>query len=360
MESAGISRARSQRGNLHTRDIPSPKKQSWMTRRAFLSTGIAGSGAMISAAQSIGQRVSATDSLKGIGQEARRLLLTTITENSFRGQIRAATVSEILRLEKKTADDLMLGLVPLAKTFSRPLLSHFVCGAVIKGSSGNLYLGANIEVPGRPLGLSVHAEQAAVANAYVSGESAIAAIVAAGPDTVGEAPCGHCRQFLYEVSPDGQLRILLAGTAPTSLSALLPMAFGPSDMGLKKQGAFPIGRHAMSLARPATNALSLAALDAAQKSYSPYTSSPSGIAIGTRDSRIFQGCYIENAAYNPSLPPLDAALAGLFAAGKAADEVVRAVLVESASAQISQESITREALSSLAPHATLEVLKARA
>jgi cytidine deaminase len=353
VESFGFSPASSQKRNLHaTGDFPSPKKASWMTRRAFLSTGIAGSGATIIAAQSIDQHVSAADPLEGIGLEARRLLLTTIRENTFRGRIPAAVVSEILRLEKRTADDLMLRLVPLAKTFSRPPLSHFVVGAVIRGISGSFYLGANIEVPGRPLGLSVHAEQAAVANAYVSGESAIAAIA------VSEAPCGHCRQFLYEVSPDGQLRILMPRTAPTSLSALLPMAFGPSDMGLK-QGAFPIGRHAMSLARPATDALILAALDAAQRSYSPYTLSPSGVAIATRDSRIFPGCYIENAAFNPSLPPLEAALAGLFAGGKAADDVVRAVLVESASSRISQETITREALSSLAPHATVEVLKAR-
>ena len=245
----------------------------------------------------------------------------------------------------------MLSLLPLAKSLSRPPLSNFFVGSVIRGTSGSIYLGANIEVPGRSLSLTVHAEQAAIANAYMSGEAAIAAIA------LGEAPCGHCRQFLYEVSPDGALRILMTGAPPTKLSALLPMAFGPNDMGIK-QGAFPIRRRALSLAPTPADPLIRAALEAAQQSYAPYTSSPSGIAIATRDSRVFQGSYIENAAFNPSLPPLEAALAGLFAARKDAHELARAVLVESATSRITQEGATRDVLSSLAPNAGIEVLKA--
>src|SRR5262249_5625987 len=155
-------------------------------------------------------------------------------------------------------------LVPLATSFSQPPLSNFRVGAVIRGTSGSLYLGANIEVPGRSLGLTVHAEQATLANAYTSGEAALAAIA------LGEAPCGHCRQFLYEASPDGELRIVVSGAPPTKLAALLPAAFGPKDMGLK-QGAFPIQRRAMSLAAAPSDPLIRSALEAAQRSYAPYT-----------------------------------------------------------------------------------------
>jgi len=326
-----------------------PLAPARLTRRALLCTAAAGGGAFLGAAQSAG--LASDDPLSGIGGPARQLLLAATRENSFRGRIAAATVDRLLHLEKKSAEDLMLSLVPLARTFSRPPLSHFFVGAVIRGSSGSLYLGGNIEVPGLFLGLTVHAEQAAVANAYMSGEDAVTAIA------LGEAPCGHCRQFLYEVSPDGELRILVKGSPPAKLATLLPMAFGPRDMGLK-QGALPIRRNGMSLSPGPADPLVLAALDAARKSYSPYTSSPSGIAIGTRDSRVFQGSYLENAAFNPSLPPLEAALAGLFAARKNAGDLVRAVLVEPAGSKVSQERATRDALSSLAPNARLEVLKA--
>jgi len=333
-------------------DILPPETRSGTPRRVFLRTAIAGCGALVCTAQPADHQSTVADPLSGIGRPARQLLLAATRDNSFRGRIPAATVTELLKLEKKTADDLMLRLVPLAKTFSRPPLSNFVVGAVIRGSSGSFYLGANIEVPGRSLGLAVHAEQAALANAYMSGEAAVAAIA------LGEAPCGHCRQFLYEASPDGELRVLVTGAPPAKLATLLPMAFGPKDMGLK-QGLFPIRRRAISLSPRPTDPLILAALDAAQQSYSPYTSSPSGIAIATRDLRVFQGSYLENAAFNPSLPPLEAAMAGLFAARKDAHEVVRAVLVESASSRITQENATRDALSSLAPKARIDVLKAR-
>ena len=41
--------------------------------------------------------------------------------------------------------------------------------------------------------------------------------------------------------------------------------------------------------------------------YSPYTRSPSAVALVT-DQGVFAGGYVESAAYNPSLPPLQAAV----------------------------------------------------
>jgi cytidine deaminase len=60
----------------------------------------------------------------------------------------------------------------------------------------------------------------------------------------------------------------------------------------------------------------------------PYSRSLSGVALLTSNGRIFAGSYIENAAFNPSLPPLQAALAGYFAAGDKAGKIQRAVLAE--------------------------------
>ena len=323
-----------------------------VTRRTFFSAAAAGCGVLTGQAQTAGKRDQVTDALSAFGSQARQMLLATMDGKSFRGQIPPATVSELLRLEHKNADDLMLALLPLARTCAHPPLSKFLVGAVVRGDSGSLYLGANIEIPGHTLGSSVHAEQASLANAYMSGEEAVTAIAVTG------APCGHCRQFLNEMSTTGDIRVLVSGAPPTTLSTLLPMAFGPRDMGFK-QGALPVKQSKLSLPERSADALALRALDAAEKSYSPYTSSLSGIAVSTKDQRVFAGSYIENAAFNPSLSPLQVALAGLFAARRGTDELVRAVLVQAAGAKISQESATRAVLASSAPAARIEVLTAK-
>jgi cytidine deaminase len=103
------------------------------------------------------------------------------------------------------------------------------------------------------------------------------------------------------------------------------------------------------------DALAQVALKAACMAYSPYTKSPSGVALKTRSGRIFAGSYIENAAYNPSLPPLEAALAGYFQAGKDAGEIQRAILVEGAKNGISHRVTSESVLAALAPKAQLEV-----
>ena len=143
--------------------------------------------------------------LSGFGSAAREKLLDAISTPAYRGQIDAATVGELLALENKSVDELMLNLLPLARLGSHAPISNYNVGAVIQGVSNSLYLGANIEVPGQVLGLAVHGEQSAVANAYMHGENGIHILA------VTATPCGHCRQFLTEVVPDGDLRILFTG-----------------------------------------------------------------------------------------------------------------------------------------------------
>ena len=134
----------------------------------------------------------------------------------------------------------MLNLLPLARLGSHAPISNYNVGAVIQGVSNSLYLGANIEVPGQVLGLAVHGEQSAVANAYMHGENGILILA------VTAAPCGHCRQFLTEVVPDGDLRILFTGGSATRLAALLPSAFGPKNLG-QNQGALPVRETRLAL-----------------------------------------------------------------------------------------------------------------
>ena len=46
------------------------------------------------------------------------------------------------------------------------------------------------------------------------------------------------------------------------------------------------------------------ALKQAKLSYAPYSGCPAGLAIVTEDGHVYGGAYLESAAYNPSLPPL--------------------------------------------------------
>jgi len=274
-------------------------------------------------------------------------LTPLFSAKDYRGQIQSSAVNSLLQSEKLTRDALMLKLLPEAKSHAHPPISNYFVGAVASGLSGSLYLGQNIEIPGNPLGLAVHAEQSAIANAYMCGEQGIDTVAVPG------SPCGHCRQFLSEVSIDITMRILMGEKLEAKLSDLLPHAFGPKNLGFK-QGSFPVRRQALVLSSPSSDALSLEALKAAEQAYAPYSRSPSGTAILTNTGRIFAGSYIENAAFNPSLPPLQAALAGYFAAGKSAGEIQRAVLAEGEKSTISQHRTTKSTLAAFAPNAYLE------
>jgi cytidine deaminase len=222
---------------------------------------------------------------------------------------------------------------------------------VVRGSSGGLYLGANIEFPGHSLGLAVHAEQAALSNAYMHDEQSVAAIA------VTAAPCGHCRQFMIELEPEGKIKVLVEANPAARLSSLLPSAFGPKDLGLE-HGAFPVTPVELSLPGGTSDDVTTAALAAIRKSYAPYTKAYSGIAIGTKAGRIYKGSYLENAAFNPSLSPFQVALVGLILSGEDASGISTVVLAEVEGAVISQKSVTEAALSAVAPAAKLRTVTA--
>jgi len=290
--------------------------------------------------------------LPKLNPASRESLARLINQPSFSGQISAADVKALLANESHDIDALMLGLLPLARTYSRPPISKYLVGTVAQGKDGGLYLGANIELAGHSLNFSVHGEQSAISNAYMHSDAGVTAIA------VTAAPCGHCRQFMNELSPGSDIRILIEGSPAVNLSALLPQAFGPKDLGFR-DGAFPVRETNLALQKTPSDDLVNAALNAARKSYAPYTKSYSGVAISARN-RIFRGSYIENAAFNPSLPPLQTALAALIIAGEDYSGITKLVLVEVEGAAISQRDVTESALRTIAPRAELRVLKATA
>jgi cytidine deaminase len=190
-------------------------------------------------------------------------------------------------------------LLPLAATFSIAPISGFHVGAVAVGASGAFYLGSNLEFTGVPLSATLHAEQSAVLNAWMHGESKLQAL------TISAAPCGHCRQFLWELPDAATLPIFIEQTQ-TTLNQLLPTPFGtprPSGQGLLDS---PTAK--LQSTPPLRDASARRALSAAQHSYTPYTNTPEGFEIKCADGQHFTGRSAENSAFNPSVPAVLTAL----------------------------------------------------
>lgn len=175
------------------------------------------------------------------------------------------------------------------------------------------------EVTDRPRSF---AEEFALISALNHGEAQLLQLA------VSAAPCGYCRQLLAEAflcacdcpsaaeprdgpglpraqgaegrearskSSTQQFEIFIQpDPAPISLEALLPMAFGPRDLGAVN-GLFSPQHHALVLSEDWNHgeagkeeteagvweALAKKAVDCAARSYAPYSCSPSGVALLT-------------------------------------------------------------------------------
>jgi cytidine deaminase len=237
--------------------------------------------------------------------------------------------------------ELMLRLVGWAACHAGVPISNFRVGAVARGLSGALYAGANLEFPGLPLSCSVHAEQSATTNAWVHGERGLDTLA------VSAAPCGYCRQFLYELVTADRLEILLPERPATPLSALLPGAFGPRDLGVAG-GLMQPQSHDLVLPLNAAGETVAAALAAANASYAPYGKTYAGVALRTADGALYDGRYAESAAFNPSMSPLQAALAHLTLCGRTYADIADAALVESAG-PVGQRDATAGVLAAVSP-----------
>jgi cytidine deaminase len=105
--------------------------------------------------------------------------------------------------------------------------------------------------------------------------------------------------------------------------------------------------HGMTLNGPTDDVIT-AALQAANTSYSPYSHSYAGVALKTSDGGIYTGSVAENAAFNPSMSPLEAAVVALtINGGKIYGDITDAVLVEATAAQASQIDATQDVLATI-------------
>lgn len=242
----------------------------------------------------------------------------------------------------------MRTLLAEAAKLARPPVSNFFVGAVVRGTTtGKLYLGANLEFSGETLSYTVHAEQSAIANAWVSGERGIDIVA------VTAAPCGFCRQFMNELSTAQTLQISINDEELHPLSHFLPRSFGPRDLG-NDAGLMSEADNGLRIDEDGD--LAQAAFRAANMSYAPYSRSYAGVALRTGDGRTFIGPYAENAAFNPSMEPLQVALSALALAGGDFADIEEAVLVEADPAM--HEGATRAVLATVS-RVPLRVVRAR-
>lgn len=226
-----------------------------------------------------------------------------------RGRLTTDDINNLCSEYSLTQEQLLKACLPIASLFAVAPVSHFFVGAVVLGldenKQVNFYFGANVEFTNQPLSLVVHAEQSAINNAWLNGAKSIVKIA------ISDAPCGYCRQFMNELADASTFDILLPNQ-DYKLKELLPAAFGPTDLG-----------NEYSLFNPAPITQSVVGqdgvcgtlIDAALNAYVPYTKNFSAVKITTFEQGSFYGRYAENAAYSPSLAPLQSAISQLYLAG---------------------------------------------
>lgn len=109
--------------------------------------------------------------------------------------------------------------------------SGFNVGAAIRGASGAIYRGCNVENIAYPEGTC--AEAGAIAAMVAAGETALAEVYVIAASPMPVTPCGGCRQKLAEFGA-GDVAVTMATTGGEelhmTLAELLPGAFEAAHM----------------------------------------------------------------------------------------------------------------------------------
>ncbi|WP_122046677.1 cytidine deaminase [Vibrio atlanticus] len=270
----------------------------------------------------------------------KALLSDIVLADNFDATLSPEQFASLLQASGLADDELRIALLPFAAAYSYAPLSDFYVGAIVRGLSGTLYFGANLEIAGAQLGQTVHAEQSAISHAWMKGEQGISDI------TINFSPCGHCRQFMNELTTAKELKVQLPQRDEMSLQEYLPDSFGPADLGVTT-GLMTKLDHKHTTEE--TTPIVVEALAALNRSHAPYTKNLSGVSLQLTSGEVFTGAYAENAAFNPSLPPLQVALIQLKLAGFDFEQIENAALVEIAEGSISHLADTQSTLEAINP-----------
>lgn len=110
--------------------------------------------------------------------------------------------------------------------------SRFKVGAAIRGASGTVYSGCNVENVAYPEGTC--AEAGAIAAMVAAGETRIAEVLVIADSPEPVPPCGGCRQKIAEFAAQ-DVRVTLCTTAGAkrvmTVAELLPGMFTAAHMG---------------------------------------------------------------------------------------------------------------------------------
>jgi len=120
--------------------------------------------------------------------------------------------------------------------------SHFYVGSALLSRDNQIITGSNVE--NAAYGSSICAERSALVRANATGLRVFEKVAVIGRgdgfDTSEvTAPCGSCRQMLYEAAQVSELdlEIIMSTTkmdkiVVATIEELLPLAFGPKDLGI--------------------------------------------------------------------------------------------------------------------------------
>ena len=128
-----------------------------------------------------------------------------------------------------SADMLEMARVGMARAYAP--YSRFPVGAAVRGESGALYAGCNVENAAFPLGSC--AEASAISAMVMAGERRILEVLVIGNGPALVSPCGGCRQRLHEFADDTTPVHICDSDGlrrTVTLGELLPLSFGPGNL----------------------------------------------------------------------------------------------------------------------------------
>lgn len=169
---------------------------------------------------------------------------------------------ETLSVDDLQADDrgLVLAALGVSQNAYAPY-SGFAVGAALSVASGAIYRGVNVE--NASYGVGICAEISAITAAVTAGDIEVKTIAVTGQQFISSAntdeivtPCGRCRQIILEIAQASghDIRVLCASANlrkiwKVSISELLPVAFGPANLGLTDASTAARRDLALSIAR---------------------------------------------------------------------------------------------------------------
>jgi cytidine deaminase len=126
---------------------------------------------------------------------------------------------------KSELEGLLRGARKVMKNAYAPF-SHFHVGAAILTAKGDVFLGCNVE--NSSYGMTNCAERTAIFSAIAQAgpKLTIRAVAVVNDHGVASAPCGACRQVIYEFGPDAVVVYPTSKGLKTShITELLPEGF---------------------------------------------------------------------------------------------------------------------------------------